>query len=75
MLNPDWDSAAWSAFGDPIECTYGHPERKNCWKIIYRITVMPNADSKAIECEWLVDMDSMQYQALNTEARAMFDGV
>ncbi len=70
MLNPDIHDAYWLAFKNPAECDY--PEHKNCWKVSYYVHVMPEAESKKIECEWLIDMDTMENQPSNTEARAMF---
>jgi hypothetical protein len=69
-LNPDTQGSRWSALKNPAECDY--PEHKNCWKVIYRASVMPEAESEDINCEWLVDMDTMQTQPINTEARTMF---
>jgi hypothetical protein len=75
MLNPDVDSANWLAYKDPFdECTYVHAEHANCWKVIYTINVMPGAESKEIKCKWLINMDTMEHQALDTETRTMFDG-
>jgi hypothetical protein len=73
LLHPDTESGEWFAFHGPVECTYGHPERQNCWKVTYTVNVMPDAESKKIECEWLIDMDTMTTQATNTEARTMFN--
>lgn len=69
-LNPDTHDAYWLAFKNPAECDY--PEHKNCWKVTYYVSVMPEAETKEIQCEWLIDMDTMQNQPSNTEARTMF---
>jgi predicted nucleic acid-binding Zn ribbon protein len=71
ILNPG-DDGYWDAFQNPVECTYGHDERKRCWKVWFRVTVMPQAESKSIKCEWLINLDTMQVQATNVEAQTMF---
>jgi hypothetical protein len=71
-LSPDLRSANWSAHKSPTECTHWHPKRENCWMVFYRVNVMPGSDVKEIKCEWLIDMDTMEEQPENTEARTMF---
>lgn len=73
LLHPDTKSVSWFAVKDPIECTYGHPERKNCWKVIHTINVMPGTEVKEIKSEFLIDMDTKQTQANNTEASTLWE--
>ena len=65
----------WEAHKAPYgTCKYksNGEEIKHCWWVLFGVGVMPEAESKYVGCEWLVDLDTMETMRNNVEARTMF---